>query len=388
LQTKIKTIKMKKILLLLSVTAIMVSCNKTDGEFKIVGTAADIDGKTIILQKQDTVNLGAMVNIDTVKVENGKFEFEGIATEPIIGMLVVEGKGNVDFVLETGDIKAAINKDTLVNSVVSGTYNNDELTSFKKEITVIQKDLSVKSKAFQDANMDKMKEARAKNDTVVIKALVDQHQTIMKPLADKNWQYAETHPKSFLSALLTEGFFFIEKPEVARIKKIYNSFSSDLKNTRPGKAIKARIDAIENIVIGNVAPDFKAKSPEGKEISLKQSLGKVTIIDFWASWCMPCRQENPNVVALYNEFHEKGLNIIGVSLDQPNDGAKWKQAIEQDKLTWPQISNLKGWQDPIAQKYNVKSIPATFILDASGKIVAKDLRGEELKAKVKELLGA
>ena len=116
----------------------------------------------------------------------------------------------------------------------------------------------------------------------------------------------------------------------------------------------------------------------------KESLGKVTIVDFWASWCGPCRAENPNVVAIYKEFHSKGLNIIGVSLDK--DAVKWKEAIAKDKLIWTQVSNLKFWDEPIAKQYNVESIPATFILDESGKVVAKDLRGEELKAKIIELL--
>jgi thiol-disulfide isomerase/thioredoxin len=119
-------------------------------------------------------------------------------------------------------------------------------------------------------------------------------------------------------------------------------------------------------------------------ISLKESLGKITIVDFWASWCAPCRQENPNVVALYKEFHSKGLNIIGVSLDK--DATKWKEAIAKDKLTWTQVSNLKFWDDPIAAQYKVEAIPATFILDASGKVIAKDLRGQELKSKIAALL--
>lgn len=113
-------------------------------------------------------------------------------------------------------------------------------------------------------------------------------------------------------------------------------------------------------------------------------LGKVTLIDFWASWCGPCRNENPNVVALYNEFHSKGFNIIGVSLD--SDLEKWKQAIKKDNITWIQISNLKEWNEPIAKIYEVNQIPSTFLLDASGKIVAVDLRGDDLKLKIKELL--
>ena len=119
-------------------------------------------------------------------------------------------------------------------------------------------------------------------------------------------------------------------------------------------------------------------------VSLKESLGKVTLIDFWASWCQPCRQENSNVVSFYNEFHSKGLNIISVSLDE-NKGS-WIKAIEEDKLTWTQVFNLKEMKDPIALQYGVTQIPTTFLLDASGKVVAIDLRGNDLKAKTKELL--
>ena len=120
--------------------------------------------------------------------------------------------------------------------------------------------------------------------------------------------------------------------------------------------------------------------------SLKENLGKATLIDFWASWCPPCRQENPNVVAIYKEFHAKGLNIISVSLDKFAD--KWKQAIEEDELSWTQVSNLKEMKDPIALQYEVTQIPTTFLLDASGKVVAVDLRGDDLKAKINELLSA
>ena len=120
--------------------------------------------------------------------------------------------------------------------------------------------------------------------------------------------------------------------------------------------------------------------------NIEETLSKpgIVVLDFWASWCGPCRAENPNVVALYKEFHAKGLNIIGVSLDK--DVVKWKEAIAKDGLVWSQISNLKFWDEPIAKQYNVESIPATFILDASGTVVAKDLRGAELKAKITELL--
>jgi thiol-disulfide isomerase/thioredoxin len=119
---------------------------------------------------------------------------------------------------------------------------------------------------------------------------------------------------------------------------------------------------------------------------LKESLGKVTVIDFWASWCRPCRAENPRVVALYNRFHSKGLNIIGVSLDEDVD--RWKEAIAKDQLTWTHVSNLEGWKEPIARLYEVEQIPCTFLLDSSGKVVAKDLMGAQLEKKIQSLLEA
>ena len=142
----------------------------------------------------------------------------------------------------------------------------------------------------------------------------------------------------------------------------------------------------ESISIGRKAPDFTSVDTNGKLVSLEAIKGKVTIIDFWAAWCGPCRRENPNLVRIYEKYHDKGLEIIGVSLDK--DADKWKEAIAKDNLTWAHVSNLKFWEDPIAKQYNVQAIPATFILDANGIIVAKDLRGDELRAKVLALLEA
>ena len=386
---------MKKIILLLSAAVVLISCNKVGkDEYIISGTATGIEnGKTIILETQDENGMGLLAK-DTVKVENGKFEMKGKITEPAFYTIQLEGaQAKIPFILENGEVTIAINKDSIQKSKVSGTYNNDEYVTFNEEITKVQKKLM----DFQNKNMEAMNTAQQTKDTVVINGLMKEFSKIQEEVGvaskAKYISYAETHPKSFISALIVQGMLNDPTADVSKSEKLYNGLDESLKNTKPGKAIKTKLAEMKTpAAVGATAPktdgkwrtDFSAPNPEGKIISLKESLGKVTIVDFWASWCGPCRQENPNVVAIYKEFHSKGLNIIGVSLDK--DKSKWKEAILKDNLTWNQVSNLKFWDEPIAAQYKVQSIPATFILDASGNIIAKDLRGDELRAKIVELL--
>lgn len=384
---------MKKLILLLSATVFLISCSKN--KYVISGTVKGIEnGKTVIMETSDAAGMG-LIAVDTVKVENGKFEITGKATEPAFHMLQVEGvNGKVPFILENGDITIEINKDSLNKSKISGTYNNDEFSTFNKDLESIQKPLV----DFQTKNTPLMNTAQQTKDTAVINKLMAEFGKIQQSIGEttkkKYTDYAESHPKSFIAALIIQGMTNDPAVDIKKIEKLYAGLDESLKATKPGKTIENKIKEIKSVPSASAAPaapgsanwtsDFSAPNPEGKVISLKESLGKVTIVDFWASWCGPCRVENPNVVAIYKEFHAKGLNIVGVSLDK--DAAKWKEAIAKDNLTWTQVSHLKFWDEPIAAQYGVQSIPATFILDASGKVVAKDLRGDELRAKIKELL--
>lgn len=386
---------MKKILFVLTASAAIISCSKVkDGEYLITGTATGIEnGKTIILQGADPATR-MPVSLDTVKVENGKFEIKGKVTEPAFHTLILQGaNGPIPLILESGEIKVTIDKDSIQKSKVSGTYNNDEYVSFIEDITKTQKSLI----DFQKKNNQKMQQAQQAQDTAVINSLMKQYMEIQKEVGEnskkKYYTYAETHPKSYISAILIQNLLNDPTADTKKLESLYNSLDESLKKTTPGKEIKTRFGQAKMPSVGATAApvgsakwraDFSAPNPEGKVVSLKQSLGKVTIVDFWASWCGPCRQENPNVVAMYKKLHPKGLNIVGVSLDK--DAAKWKEAIAKDGLTWTHVSNLKFWDERIAKQYNVESIPATFILDASGKVVAQDLRGPELEAKIVELL--
>jgi thiol-disulfide isomerase/thioredoxin len=147
----------------------------------------------------------------------------------------------------------------------------------------------------------------------------------------------------------------------------------------------AEIEQMKNLMKGGSAPDFSQSTPEGKPLSLSDFRGKVVLLDFWASWCGPCRRENPNVVKVYEKYKDKGFEILGISLDRDRD--KWLAAIEADGLTWPHVSDLKGWQNEVAQLYGVRSIPHTVLVDADGSVIANKLRAEALEVKLAEIFG-
>ena len=325
---------MKKITLLALLTLSILSCNNLkDNEFLISGTANGIEnGKKVFIEVQ--TETGTLTK-DTAVVTDGKFELKGITEEIDLGFIRIENEQiNLPLILEEGKIEINIVKDSLHKSTLGGTPNNDKFQKFNTESRAI----SEKVAKFEKDNGPEMQKAQMSNDTVTINKLLKEYKKFQNEMNDYSKKFIKENPDAYLSVLLLENFLMRQY-----------------------------------------------LTPEGKTISLKETLGKVTIIDFWASWCGPCRAENPSVVALYNEFHPQGLNIIGVSLDK--DAKKWKEAIAKDGLVWPHVSNLKFWEDPIAKQYNVQSIPATFILDEKGNIVAKDLRGEELRAKVAALLG-
>lgn len=380
---------MKKIFFLIAIAFAFTSCSKVaDGEYLITGDAKGIaNGKMVVLKKKN--EYGIVVNVDSAKIKDGKFELKGKVKEPsMFALFIKDLQQPIPFILETGAIEVKVDKDSIWKSEIGGTFNNDEFQKFNTKMNTIQKKLV----DYQNKNFQKLMDAQQKKDNVAIENLKNGYNNIQKEMDDFMEKYPQENSEAYISLLLLQSQFNSPKFNLDSFKKTFNKLDNSLKLTKIGKEIEEKIKVIEKnnqikpeaALIGKMAPDFSAKTPQGNTVSLKQSLGKITIIDFWASWCGPCRKENPNVVALYNELHPKGLNIIGVSLD--DDVNKWKEAISKDKITWTQVSNLEGWKDPIAQLYKVEQIPTTFILDANGIVIARDLRGEELKTKIVQLL--
>ena len=372
---------MKKIVVFLLLATTLISCsNVGKEEFLLNGTIKGIpDGKLVILERLDD-SLGP-IKVDSAKVKGGKFTFKGKILEPSMHSLRVETVQSSSYiVIENVEIDIDIIKDSVFQNKMSGTYNNDQLFEFNKKGIENEK----KKKEFGKKYQATFLLAQNKKDTVTMKDIRTKYENLEKSFKTEIEGYIKEHPKALISALLIGSLFNEFEPNMTKIETLYNGLDKSIKDSKAGKSIVKNIKEFKTVKEGRRAPEFAAPNPEGKKVTLKESLGKVTIVDFWASWCGPCRKENPNMVALYNEFHDKGLNIIGVSLD--DDADKWKEAIAKDKLAWTQVSNLKKWKDPIAIQYGVESIPKTYVLNSFGVVVAKDLSGEALKAKIIELL--
>ncbi|UKJ09060.1 TlpA disulfide reductase family protein [Solitalea lacus] len=350
------------------------------GGYNITGKLTGLaDGKKVYLLQQNPAT-GKVDTLSKTLSSAGAFQLKGSVQAPDIQFLGVQDAKGRPVLLFVENSKMSINGsvDDLSSITVTGSKTHDEYVKYTKLTSGIneqQKQLGNQySEARKSNDKAKMDEIASKYD-----ALDAEKSKITKDFASQNLQSYVT------PFLLMQN---VGDENAIEYNAMYEKFPSKIKESASAKSLKKRIDALLKTAVGQQAAMFTAKTPEGKDLSLKEvlSTGKYTMIDFWASWCGPCRAENPNVVKLYEKYHAKGFNILGVSLDR--DGEKWKKAIADDKLTWNHVSDLKYWQSEYAAMYGVQAIPATFLLDANGKIVGKNLRGEELAKKLEELLGS
>ncbi len=354
----------------------LVACNSNPGGYTVEGVVSgDLkDGSSVYLKKANEQN--QPVDVDTATVTNGTFTFSGKIDKPELHYLFIdETMGNIPLVLEAGTIEVNTHKDSLAYAHIDGTLQNELFSDFLESSRAL-------SRRALSMNED-MRDASVRRDTVVMNSLREEYFELQEEAKDFELNYARENPNALISALIIDKILTTGALPVDEIKQMYESLSPEIKDTSVGQKIKKNLEKGDNASIGSKAPNFTAPTPSGEELALHDVMGKVTILDFWAAWCKPCRAENPNVVKIYNKYRDQGLSILGVSLDRRAED--WKKAIEEDGLAWNHVSNVQYF-DEIAQLYNVNAIPATFILDENGIIVAKNLRGAALEQKIQELL--
>jgi peroxiredoxin len=330
--------------------------------------------------------------LDSTVAVDGAFTFSGTVKDIIPATLILDSKGtglakldrkskvDVAQVYLSEGTATVTSADSLSKAIVTGTKVNDDNTAYKafmKPVTEKMGKLSAwymatpaetrKTKEFQD-------EYEAKSD------VLDKEQ------GDLSKAYVKSHPDSYLSLSAMNsalGYY----PEYADAAAMFNSLSPALKATTAGKTFATRLLKLKSVALGAMAPEFAQADTAGKMVSLSSFKGKYLLIDFWASWCGPCRAENPNVVAAFNKYKEKNFTILGVSLDQPNGKQKWIDAIHKDGLNWTQVSDLKFWSNEVSTAYGIQAIPQNILIDPTGKIIAKGLRGKDLTDKLEQLFG-
>jgi peroxiredoxin len=333
-----------------------------------------IDNNEIITQSAD--------------IKEGHFLFSGKIQAPTNGRLVIIPNGDSVDTQQTyehsipliiGSEKINIDSDDLLaNAVITGSPLNDDLKKLKEQLKTVEDKKNNLLHEYYNSSLEKQQNEDFQQ---FVQEKIEETVTEIKDIY-KN--FIINNPRSFVS-LMALIEYSRQNPDMNDIAFLYNRLSADLQNTGEGKNIGLQLSLSKTTDIGSVAPGFTQNDATGTPVNLSDFRGKYLLIDFWASWCGPCRKENPHVVRAYNQYKDKNFEILGVSLDNPGGRQNWLAAIQKDGLTWPQVSDLKGWQNAVALQYNVQSIPQNFLLDPQGVIIAKNLRGETLTAKLKEI---
>jgi len=344
--------------------------------FKIDGTIRNYTGNTIYIHHRS----GQQSKTDSAKINQGRFAFSLKNTEPAMYWFTTSNdinvQPNVTFFADATPVKANLIGDSLAYSTVEAGALQNDYVEYRRLIGAL-----VQRQQLMQADYTAAAQA---SDYARMKEVQDEFPNLNMQYINDMKNFVQTHPKSAMSAYILGNDLNNDNIPIEQLMETAGFIDQSLAGNSNVKAVNKRIDAIRGTMVGYKASNFSQNTPEGKPIKLSDFKGKYVLIDFWASWCRPCRMENPNVVSAYNRFKSKGFTVLGVSMDSNKD--LWTAAIAADNLTWPHVSDLKGWGNEVGVMYGVKGIPQNFLIDKEGKIVAKNLRGVELDEKLAEII--
>lgn len=353
---------------------------QTAGTFTITGRLKNVQAGWVYLMY---VKDGQRA-LDSARVNNGAYAFAGEVTESLPAILLDVPPASMPAAASKAQIYLAPGSftvthiDSFSNVQITGSEAN---TEFERLLEVMKP-----YNQQEEALLPGYRAAQAAQNTADAKAIMEQARNIESEMKKAYGGYVKDHPHSPVAFYALQVYATGETdPDI--LQPLFDGLDTVIKHSVAGIAFQERLTVASKTGIGKEAMDFTQSDTLGNPVKLSSFRGKYVLLDFWASWCGPCRAENPNVVALYNQYHAKGFDILSVSLDRPGDKGKWLKAIHDDQLGWTNVSDLQFWDNAVAKEYGIHSIPQNFLIDPQGKIVAKGLRGEELAEKLDIYLG-